>query len=974
MKRILLHLLAILFISNFTFSQNTDLTKYVDPFIGTGGHGHTYPGAVLPFGMMQLSPDTRLTGWDGCSGYHYSDTIIYGFSHTHLSGTGCSDYGDILLMPTTGTVSVNNNEYSSSFIHANEKAEPGYYSVLLDKYNIKAELTATKRAGIHRYTYPASSSAHIIIDLKHRDQVIDSYIEFVGDNQIRGYRISKEWANEQHIYFVAKFSKPFEKKGIYIDDKLSEDILMSSGKNIKAFVSFVTLKDEQIIVEVGISGVSMEGALKNLEAETIGLKFDNIKDKARQNWNYELSKITVETHSESDKKVFYTALYHSFLNPNIYNDSNGSYRGTDLKVHKDEGFNNYSVFSLWDTYRAVHPLFTLVQQKRTNDFINTFLAQYKYGGYLPMWELSGNETYCMIGYHAVPVIVDAYIKGIKGFDAEKALEAMKKSATQQKFGIDIYEKSGFVPSDFEHESVSKTLEYAYDDWCIAQMAKLLGKTDDYENYIKRAQYYKNVYDAGSGFMRAKYNGGWYKPFEPTEINQNYTEANAWQYTFYVPQDISGLIKLYGGKNKLEKKLEELFTTKSKLSGREQVDVTGLIGQYAHGNEPSHHIAYLFDYLGKPWKTQELINKICNEQYGTGADGLCGNEDCGQMSAWFVMSSLGFYQVCPGILQYAIGTPRFENAKINLENGKRFNIIATNLSKENFYIQSAQLNGQPYNKCYINHADIMNGGVLEFIMGNKPNISWGVGQNDFPVTEIKDNMIVTVPFIDDNTKSFNGKKNIKMISPDGSDIYYSTDGSVPNEKSTHYIKPFIIDSTATIKMIAIDKSSKKSFVVESKFYKIKGNRTIKYKSDYSNLYTAGGDGALLDHIRGIANFRLGSWQGFNEIDLDADIDLGKPEVIKKVGAGFLQDVKSWIWYPTEVEISVSDDGKSFKPIGIIKNTVPDNDYTVQIKDFLLETDVKARFVRIHAKNYGVIPPWHLGVGDKGWIFIDEIIVE
>ncbi len=763
MKKFPLYIFLFFTFNLAAFAQSNDPAKYVNPFIGTDGHGHTYPGAVLPFGMVQLSPDTRLNGWDGCSGYHYSDTLIYGFTHTHLSGTGCSDYGDILLMPTTGAISVNNAEYASSFSHKNEISEPGYYSVILNKYKIKAELTATKRTGIHRYTFPTTSS-NIIIDLKHRDLVIDSYIEFVGDNEIRGYRISNEWAKEQHVYFVARFSKSFSKKGIYVNEQLPANSEKASGKNIKAYVSFNTVANEQLVVMVGISGVSIEGALKNLESETTGLTYEKAKENAKLEWNKELSKIEIETSSEADKKTFYTSLYHAFLNPNIYNDVDGSYRGTDLKIHNSKEFDNYTVFSLWDTYRATHPLFTIVQQKRTNDFINTFLAQYEYGGYLPVWELSGNETYCMIGYHSVPVIADAFIKGINGFNTEKALQAMQKSASQNKFGIDIYEKSGFVPSDFEHESVSKTLEYAYDDWCIAQMALKMGKTDLYKTFIKRAQYYKNIFDSGTGFMRAKYNGGWYKPFEPTEINNNYTEANSWQYSFYAPHDISGLIKLYGSKEILEKKLDELFSTESKLSGREQVDVTGLIGQYAHGNEPSHHIAYLYDYVNKPWKTQELVNKICREQYSPSADGLCGNEDCGQMSAWYVFSSIGFYPVCPGQQQYAIGTPGFDKVLINLENGKKFSIVAKNRTKENFYIQSATLNGKPYNKSFINHDDIMNGGEIVFLMGSSPNKLWGTGENDSPSTEITDIQLLRVPYISDNVKAFKKSKTIEMFSP------------------------------------------------------------------------------------------------------------------------------------------------------------------------------------------------------------------
>ena len=685
------------------------ITDYVNPVIGTGGHGHTYPGVSVPFGMVQLSPDTRLKGWDGCSGYHASDSIIYGFSHTHLSGTGCSDYGDFLFMPVTGEVGLTDYGYKASFKNSGDQeiATAGNYVVYLNN-GIKAELTCTKRVGVHRYTFPQLQNAGIVVDLKHRDKVLDSRLKIVSNTEIEGMRVSSSWAEHQELYFVARFSKPFTYSRAVVDDKPVQAFTESTGKSIIACFNFATSKDEKIMLKVAISAVSCENARKNLDAEVPGWDFHSVANAAAVSWNDELGKILVEGGSKDQKITFYTALYHAFLNPNIYSDADGSFRGRDMKIHASKGFDYYTVFSLWDTYRATHPLFTLLEQKRTNDFINTFLTQYEQGGLLPVWELSSNETDCMIGYHSVPVIVDAYMKGIRGFDARKALEAMKHSANQDRLGLKYFRTLGYIPADKEGESVSKTLEYAYDDWCIAQMAKSLGNTNDYNTFIRRAQAYKNIFDPSSGFMRAKLNGTWYSPFDPAEVNFNYTEANSWQYSFCVPQDLDGLIDLLGGKEKMAKKLDEMFAAKTQTTGREQVDITGLIGQYAQGNEPSHHMAYLYDYAGEPWKTQALVHKICKELYSNSRDGLCGNEDCGQMSSWYVMSAMGMYPVTPGTTTYAIGTPLFPEMKLKLENRKEFTIKASNVSNENFYIQSAKLNGQPYTRCFIDHSDIMKG--------------------------------------------------------------------------------------------------------------------------------------------------------------------------------------------------------------------------------------------------------------------------
>ncbi len=728
-------LISLLFFSLIATAQTKDYTQYADPFVGTGDHGHTFPGPTMPFGMVQLSPDTRLKGWDGCSGYHYSDNVIYGFSHTHLSGTGCSDYGDVLMMPTVGKPKFNNKQYSSAFSHNNEKASPGYYSVFLNKPKVKVELTATKRTGLHKYTFPKSSSANIILDLTHRDYAKQAEINITGNNEISGYRLSTAWAKNQYLYFVIRFSKPFNKSGIVKANVVTPNAKHDTGSFLKAFVSFETTEGEVIYAKVGISAVSVEGARKNLEAEQPGWDFDKTVADAKQAWNNELGKIEIESRDNSIMRTFYSAMYHAMTPPNLYQDVDGQYRGRDLKVHQASDFTYYTVFSLWDTYRAEHPLLTLIDRKRTEDFIKTFLTQYDQGGLLPVWELSSCETNCMIGYHCVPVITEAYMKGITGFDANKALEAMKKSAMEDRNGLSDYKKFGYIKMMDCKENVSRTLEYAYDDWCIAMFAKKLGKMDDYAYFIKRAQNYKNLFDPSTGFMRPKQES-FVSPFDPYEVNHNYTEANAWQYSFYVPQDMSGEISLMGSKEKLGIMLDSLFNTSSQMHGHKQSDISGMIGQYAHGNEPSHQLAYEYDYIGQPWKTQFMVRKVMNELYHDAPAGLSGNEDCGQMSAWYILSALGFYEVCPGSDEYEIGSPVIDKAVIHFENGKSFTIIANNNIKGNVYVNSAKLNGVAYNKCYFTYQDIANGGTLDLNMSASPNKSWGSADGDVPVSKIE----------------------------------------------------------------------------------------------------------------------------------------------------------------------------------------------------------------------------------------------
>ncbi|MGB1039753.1 MAG: GH92 family glycosyl hydrolase [Flavobacteriales bacterium] len=949
-------------------TQKKPLISLVNPFIGTGGHGHTFPGATMPFGMMQLSPDTRLDGWDGCSGYHYTDSIIYGFSHTHLSGTGVSDYGDILLMPTNEQNFHNGADgkkgYRSSFSHDNEIASPGYYKVKLDETNIEVELTVSGRSGMHKYQFPSSDNQFVMIDLIHRDKVLDAKIEKISDTVISGYRFSDAWAKDQRLFFYIETSHPFL------------DVLQSPPKQgmkgaQKIALNFVNPKNEPVYIKIGISAVDQEGAENNMEEEIGKRTFEEVKQIAEEKWEKQLNKIVVESKNEDYLTNFYTSLYHTMIAPNLYQDVDGRYRGMDNEIHYNSEFDYYTVFSLWDTYRATHPLYTIIEQDRTNDFINTFISKYEEGGIMPIWDLSANYTGCMIGYHAVPVIADAYMKGIRKYDTDLAYHAMIHSATRDKLGLKSYKDYGFIPVEKESESVSKTLEYAYDDWCIAQMANEMGRGRDYYTYSRRAQSYKNVFDPESKFMRGRFRNTWFSPFDPYEVNFNYTEANSWQYSFYVPQDVSGFIKLMGGKDSLESQLDKLFTAENETSGRNQADITGLIGQYAHGNEPSHHMAYFYNFINKPHKTQERVHQILTELYHNDPDGVSGNEDCGQMSAWYVLSSMGFYSVTPGNNQYIIGTPLFEKATLNLENGRSFTIEANNVSDKNKYIKSATLNGEEYNFSYLNHGDIMKGGSLIFEMTNTPT-NWGTNDTDIPVTEIKDHLIVPVPFIAKGDVAFKGSTEVELKNVDeDAAIYYSFNG----KDFLLYKEIFTISEPQTLTVYS-QKEGERSTRVFTKFYKIDSTISINLKTKYANQYNGGGNNALIDGIRGAEDFRTGTWQGYFDKDIEAVVNLGKSKSINSVEIGFLQDQRSWIFFPTQVEVFVSNDGKKFTSIGskIIEATRKSENVEIQ-RVIFDDKSISCKYVKVIATKLGILPTWHLGYEHDGrsWLFADEIEV-
>ncbi len=976
MRALYFLLLSFLFSSSHVFAQ-AKYARYVNPFIGTGGTGHTFPGAVVPFGMMQLSPDTRIDGsWEGCGGYYSPDSIIYGFTHTHLSGTGCSDYGDILIMPITNSNHYKNKTYSSKYSHLKEKASAGFYQVRLDN-NIDVKLTATQRVGIHQYTFPKMDTASIVIDLMHRDKTLMSTLKIIDSVTIVGSRISEAWATQQYIYFVMKFNKSIISKSVNTIKK-EQKKPNEEEQTTAALIQFDNKNETPLVIKTGISQTSIEGAIKNLEAEATHWDFEKYKQDAEIMWEKELSKIEIQTKDEQKAIIFYTALYHCFVHPSLAGDVDGKYRGRDLKVHQANGFVPYTVFSLWDTFRGLHPLFTIIEQKRTTDILNTFLQQHKESGRLPMWELSANETNCMIGFHSVSVIADALTKNIGGFDKNAIYNAMCAAATYTNWSIPKFNQDLYLQLDDESESVSKTLEYAYDNWCIAQIAKKLNKKLDYEIYIKRAQAYKNVYDKKTGFMRPRKNGNWLSPFEPREVNNHYTEANSWQYSFFVPQDITGLINLMGGEKEFEKKLDGLFSANSATEGRTQADITGLIGQYAHGNEPSHHMAYLYNYIGKPNKTQEKIYQILTEFYKNDPDGLIGNEDCGQMSAWYVLSSIGFYQVCPGKPEYTIGSPLFDNVKIHLENGKTFEIKKSNSNQQFQYIQSSSLNGKLSNSSAITHTTIVNGGKLEFVMSDKYDEKSLFGKTTLlrPSTKISDKGIIPSPVINGPTKITETEKTVSIEHPDSKAlIYYTLDGSEPTVTSKKYSGSFICDSTTTIKAKAFI-NNQTSTTTTAHLYKKPNDWKISIQSKYTKQYDAGGDDGIIDGQHGTTNWRSGNWQGYQGQDFNCILDLGKVRTIEFVNTSFLQDTRSWILFPKKVEYQVSEDGINYTHLGTIENGVAADDYNLQMRTFFNTNTnkVSARFIKIKATNFGKLPDWHQGKGGDAYIFIDEIEVK
>jgi predicted alpha-1,2-mannosidase len=940
--------LLLIFFSQLLFAQS----NYVNPFIGTGGHGHTFPGATVPFGMVQLSPDTRVDGsWDGCSGYHYSDSFIYGFSHTHLSGTGVSDYGDILLLPSVNPISFNPEEYKTKFSHTDEVAKANYYAVNLPDNGVKVELTTSTWAGYHRYTFD-KNKGYVLLDLKHRDKTLDFIIKERGKHTLDGFRISEGWAKEQHCYFSMEFTEEISS-------------ITYNADSSKAVLHFDRLEDNQLEVYVGLSFTSIAGAQLNLNYETSKtyeeVQFDEIVAGGQAYWDIELSKIEVFTQDEEKKHIFYTALYHCMIHPNIAEDADGKYRGHDMKIHDSPNHTQYTVFSLWDTYRALHPLMTIIDEQRTTDFINSFLEIYKASGRLPVWELASNETDCMIGYHSVSVIADAYMKGIRGFDAKLALEAMVASANEDIFGLPSYLKYGFVRAEDESESVSKTLEYAYDDWCIAQMANEMGEDSLADVFYKRAESWRNIINPETGFATPRLNGDWLPNFDPKEVNLHFTEANSWQYSF-VQQELG---MLESSKN-LEARLDALFSEKEQTTGRTQSDITGLIGQYAHGNEPSHHIAYLYNYTAHPEKGQEIIKQICDSFYTNIPDGLIGNEDCGQMSAWYVLSSIGIYQVVPGSNEFFTSNCLFDSAICKLNN------------------KSFKIYGAPYedvNCCFpkeISWSQIQHGYSL--VSGSQSGydtievwiVDGGDGLKSCLTPLIKGESI----FEDEVTLEIEPLE-------DEHKIYYWINGEDKSVKL--YNGPILIDKTSEVFAYAEEyfmtfysdgkevDSLINSPTISATFYKKPNNWTCTPSIQPNSQYTGGGDDALIDGINGTTNWQAGRWQGYQNEVVAFDLDFKENKKIQEVQVGFLQDARSWILMPSKVEVYY--EGKLIGTTSYSPDAFTEGNFleTIKVK---LDRNTKTNKLQILIYSAGKLPEGHQGhtMGGDAFFFVDELKIK
>lgn len=933
------------------------LTQYVNPMVGTDDHGHTFPGAIVPFGQIQPGPDTRLEGWDGCSGYHYSDDTLYGFSHTHLNGTGCEDFCDILLMPVMTTdvdwkfsPDMPQEEYRSFFSHRSEKAEPGYYRVVIDRNRVMAELTATERVACHRYTFPYSGKKAVVIDLRHRDKVIKAQFERKQNkNTITGWRESNAWNPDQKCFFAMECNVPIKEIRYFDNGMKALVILPNECKQAEFYVS--------------ISGVDCSGAIKNLHTRG-ELDFDKIRQTAHRTWESALGKIKVEGGSNRERKNFYTALYHCYTSPYLWNDIDGRYRGMDGAVYslndstnRTHAKNVYTVFSLWDTYRTLHPLMTILEPEITKDFISTMLRQYETGGELTMWELAGHETHCMIGYHSVPVILEAEHAGLlDDWSPEMRLELLKAAvATSNRTEAHrAYAEQGYLDSWEDNESVSKTLEYAYDDWCIAQLAKKYNNDSTlraigcgwycdsvFKTNIRRAQSWQNVMDE-NGFMHARRNGGFITPFDPTEVNNHYTEANSWQYSTYVPHDVPAWIDMLGGKERAMQKIDSLFNTSSKTTGREQSDITGMIGQYAHGNEPSHHAAYLYAYLGAGDKSDEMVHKILHKLYSPTADGLCGNEDCGQMSAWYVMSAIGLYPMCPGSGEYVTVTPIFDQVTIHRE------------GQEDLVIRKGSW---PAGKFW-RHGEFF----------------------DSSISGIDEAYRVTpAPYFSDWQQRFEDSTAIRIAvagqQKTATQIYYTTDGSTPDTNAHLYTQPIMVNRDITLKAVAYNSTTGYSHVVTHNMTRFIADKKLTYLTQPAPQYTENGPDGLIDRIHGTTNYRIGGWQGWQG-DMEAVVDLLEEKVVYRVGVECLENMRSWIFFPSKVDISISTDGTHY-----YQWCQDTNNYYPSVRERQEETvmhtfgcssnGLRARYIKIKASNYGKMPAWHVSAGEQAWLFIDEV---
>ncbi len=943
-----------------------DPLPYVNPFIGTGGHGHTYPGATAPFGMVQLSPDTRLDGWDGCSGYHYDDSIIYGFSHTHLSGTGVSDYGDLLLMPAiVGPDKTKDYGYKAVFSHAQEQAAPAWYQVKL-KNGIKTTLTATTFSGFHQYNYPKTDTQWVVLRFDHRDLTTASRLQQSGKRTFVGYRHSKAWATDQRLFFYLEFDADVV--------VLDENGLPFHGGRPGKEIWFRFTNRSKIQLKMSLSGVDEAGAMLN-HGQT-AFNFDAAYTQSKDAWYRELCKIEVKGDSTQLRK-FYSALYHAQIVPNRFSDADGWYRGLDGHLHEARNHTQYTVFSLWDTYRTAHPLYTLIDEARTVDYLQSFLRMYEQAGHLPVWELAGNETWCMIGYHSASVITDAVVKGLVDTTlARKLLKAMVSTAEANRYGLAPYRLKGYLEITDEHESVSKTLEYAYNDWCIAVLADYLGEKTLAHKHGYRSRAWVNMLDPVTGLMRPRSNGGFLTPFDPREVNNHFTEANSWQYSFYVPHDIAGFKGILG-EARMKRLLDSLFTENPNTTGRNQADITGLIGQYAHGNEPSHHMAYLYHSLGLPHRSQELVNAIRDTLYHDAPDGLSGNEDCGQMSAWLVMSSLGIYPIAPGNANYALIAPAFSSTEIKLARAKSFIIRKTG---EGNYVQTVLLNGRDWPNNFLPHDSIRQGGELAFRMGKTPS-NWGKAAQQRWISDGKQ-LLLPAPVVSASSVSFYDSMWVSWSVTPGMQIRYSLDGSDPAQGEIARNNKLLIKENTRISLVQVlPVGDGKAFAFKSdesvaEFNRINRRIRLSWSPAPKDEYRAGGELTLVDGLLGDAEWRKGRWVGWEGKDVELLLDMGSSQPVNAVYGSFVQDSKPWILFPKSMAVYGSTDGKNYQLLFKEEVDVDGLDEKVQTKRIgqKLVSTGQFRYLKVKLYHYGQLPAGHLGHPNAAYIFMDEVVVE
>lgn len=999
--------LSVIIFAFFTLTAcegtKNNILDYVDPMIGTDGIGHTFPGATTPFGMIQLSPSDDTPEWNWCSGYHYSDDVLKGFAHNHFSGTGLTGMGDILIMPTFGEIKTNpgtkenpDSGYRSRFSHDNEKASPGYYSVLLDDYDINVELTATPRVGLHRYIFNKTGKQNIILDVTHgvRGNTLNADVEIISDTEIIGHKYTHDAScGKRDVYFYAKFSKPFNKAGVTIDDEIILSEKKAESKTAKAFISYDGESADTVCIAVALSYVDYEGAKLNYKTEVKGKTFDQLHTDARKMWNEKVSKIVIEGATEEEKTIFYTGMYHSFIAPNIISDVNGNYI-VEGKKYNSPNLTQYSNFSTWDTYRATHPLWTIIDQKANKEFIDVLQSRFtKTKTGLALWEALGFDNYCMIGYPGISVMVEAALKQPNDYDLEKIYKYVRETAfrdggSSPNYGSDngvrYYINYGYVPGEVGC-SVSKTTEYNYYDFSIAQLAKTLDKKNDEELFRKRSIGYRNHFNEEKKYLWPRLSSGEWVEMDTTgwdDLVHNYISGNIWAYSAYTPHDMLGAIELFGGKEKYYKWLDAMISTPLNMKGEQHVDIAGFIGKYSHGDEPGHQIPYLYNFAAKPWKTQELVRRVMTEMHSHNPDGLVNNEDCGQMSSWYIFSALGFYPVAPSDLNYYFGSPLFPKSTINLENGKTFTVITNNNSSKNKYIRSVSLNGKDIDRIYIKHKEIMDGGELIFEMGPKPNKKWATSKNALPTYYKEMLKLETKPLacytpkITDSNYRFASKKLVELkCNTQDARIYYTLNGNTPNQNSVKYDNPFYINESIELKAISYKEGLKPSKILSKKFYESvftnldKGYPKISFENE-PKKYGAVDGSQLIDMIFASETFSDRKWTGINEKDLIINIDLGQKIGVTSLELSSLTSTQKWRFPPKSISVLVKEDGEFKKVAKRTYNEI--SVHTKKINYHKIKFPLKkSQYVKIVIENHGKLPDWHEGAGKLPWIFVDEI---